>query len=339
MGRNFGIKMEEFYIQWHINDRCNLRCIHCYQDDFSGERELSKEGLILISENILNTMEKWKARVSISLTGGEPLLKPELWDLLSYLENRERISEINLITNGTLLNLYLEKILNSSLNKIFVSLDGTTPETNDYIRGKGNFRKVLENIKVLKEKSPFKIFIMFTLMNSNYEEAKELFFFSKSLGIEGFILERFFPLGQGRDIPQELVSKERLLNLYREIFKQCKEDFSLRDVLSTRALQVNFVGDKANLYLAECVVARYGLAILPHGGVFPCRRFTFEIGNLLYDSLDVLWEKSSLLNSLRQKENLKGRCGKCKIKNCFGCRAMVYTKTGDYLEEDADCFG
>jgi len=70
---------DPFYIQWHITNFCNLRCKHCYQDDFSKKSDLDGAGLKIISDNILAALKTWDRTACIHLTGGEPLLKPELF--------------------------------------------------------------------------------------------------------------------------------------------------------------------------------------------------------------------------------------------------------------------
>ena len=74
-----------FHIQWHITNLCNLRCRHCYQEDFSKNCDLDWTGLQRISKNVLTTLQAWNRKASIHLTGGEPLLKPELFLLLDDL--------------------------------------------------------------------------------------------------------------------------------------------------------------------------------------------------------------------------------------------------------------
>ena len=78
--------IQTFYIQWHMTNSCNLRCRHCYQDDFSEERDLDWTGLRKVSDNLLTTLKEWDRQACIHLTGGEPLLKPELFPLLSFLK-------------------------------------------------------------------------------------------------------------------------------------------------------------------------------------------------------------------------------------------------------------
>src|SRR5512136_3001974 len=95
---------DSFYIQWHITNLCNLRCSHCYQDDFSRKDDLDWPELKRVCDNILNTLKAWGRTACIHLTGGEPLLKPELFLLLDYLNSQPAIDEIGIISNGLPIN-------------------------------------------------------------------------------------------------------------------------------------------------------------------------------------------------------------------------------------------
>ncbi len=64
-----------FYVQWHLLDRCNLRCRHCYQDNFSANSELAWPDLELVLSHLLFTMKEWRTSLEVALTGGEPFLK------------------------------------------------------------------------------------------------------------------------------------------------------------------------------------------------------------------------------------------------------------------------
>jgi radical SAM protein with 4Fe4S-binding SPASM domain len=108
-------------------------------------------------------------------------------------------------------------------------------------------------------------------------------------------------------------------------------------LLPYQAFQVNFNGEEPELLGAPCVIGRDGLCIMPEGSVFPCRRFPIPIGNLMNESLKEIWESSSLLDQLRKKENLKGRCGKCEIEDCRGCRSLALALTTDPFAEDPHC--
>jgi MoaA/NifB/PqqE/SkfB family radical SAM enzyme len=80
--------IDEFYIQWHITDRCNLRCPHCYQEVYNSKSELSLSDLRKIADQITNALKKWKKKGRIALTGGEPFLKSEIFPLTPIFAER-----------------------------------------------------------------------------------------------------------------------------------------------------------------------------------------------------------------------------------------------------------
>jgi len=328
-----------FHIQWHITNLCNLHCKHCYQEDFSKEYDLDWGGLKKISNNILGTLNQWNQTATIHLTGGEPLLKQELFPLLKDLDQSPVVEELGIITNGLLINQDVIQRLSkfSKLKKIKISLDGPDEETNDSIRQEDTFNRVIENISLIKKKSSFEIILMFTVMRRNFRSLSAFFKLSQELGTDGFIIERFIPLGRGRERMDEVLNKEE----WRELIETLLNLFSIDEknaLLPYQAFQVNFHGEGPELLGAPCVIGKDGLCIMPEGIVFPCRRFPIPIGNLMNESLKEIWGSSSLLDQLRNKKNLKGRCGKCEIEDCRGCRSLALSLTGDYLEEDPHCW-
>ena len=330
---------EQFYIQWHITNLCNLRCKHCYQDDFSGKNDLNWSDLKKVSENVLSSLRGWNKTACIHLTGGEPLLKPELFLLLDDLDQESIVDELGIITNGLLIDREIMRRLSgfSKLRKIKVSLDGGDAETNDSIRQKGTFDRVMRNLPLIKKEERFEIIFMFTVMKRNFRSLPSLIHLCRDLGVHGLIIERFIPLGRGRESLNEVLSKEEWKEMVRMLsdFISTEEEHSF---LPYQAFQVNFNGEEPELLGAPCVVGVDGLCIMPEGNVFPCRRLPISIGNLLEAPLKQIWEESELLEKMRRKENLKGRCGRCEITDCWGCRSLALALTGDYLEEDPHCW-
>jgi radical SAM protein with 4Fe4S-binding SPASM domain len=331
---------DSFYIQWHITNLCNLHCKHCYQDDFSKKGELDGAELKKVSDNLLSTIREWDQKACIHLTGGEPLLKPELFLLLSDLDQQLVVEELGIITNSLPIDREMMRRLSgfSKLKKIKISLDGANAEINDSIRQKGTFDKVMRNLPLIKETGRFEILFMFTVMKRNFKNLPSLFKLCQDLSIDGLIIERFIPLGRGREIMGEVLSKEE----WKEIIKMLLDFFPIREedysFLPYQAFQVSFNEEEPELLGAPCVVGVDGLCIMPEGNVFPCRRFPISIGNLLETPLKKIWEESDLLEELRKKENLKGKCGRCEMRDCRGCRSLALALTGDYHEEDPHCW-
>jgi MoaA/NifB/PqqE/SkfB family radical SAM enzyme len=133
---------DPFYIQWHITNYCNLHCRHCYQDDFSKDKDLDWAGLEKISDTILRTMEAWDRRACIHVTGGEPLLKPEIFQLLEYLDQSRWVDDLRLITNGLCFNRQFSKALAiPKLGKMKISLTGQRRRPMTPFRQRGYLRR------------------------------------------------------------------------------------------------------------------------------------------------------------------------------------------------------
>jgi len=330
---------EQFYIQWHVTNLCNLRCKHCYQDDFSEKRDLDWAGLERVCDNLLNAMREWGKTACIHLTGGEPLLKPALFPLLARLDRHPMVEELGIITNGLFLDQEIMRRLCrfSKFRKMKISLDGGDAKTNDSIRQRGAFDKVMENLRLIKEAERFEILFMFTAMKGNFRSLPSLLRLGQDENIDGLIIERFIPLSGGRKMNNEVLGREDWKEMVGMLVDFVSIEEAEQSLVPYQAFQIKFSEEEPELLGAPCIIGVDGLCVMPDGSVFPCRRFPVSIGNLLNDPLRKIWEESDLLEKLRRKENLKGKCGSCGIANCRGCRSLTLALTGDYLAEDPHC--
>ncbi len=266
------IPIDSFYVQWHILDRCNLRCMHCYQDDFSNNREPDWERLKENADNLLETMAAWGVKLDAALTGGEPFLKPELFQLLQYLDQSPQVGTLSVISNGTILPDYAQELAKlPKMKEIRISLDGVTPETNDGIRGKHTLAKVLDNIAAWKRLG-LPVVIMFTVMKQNRHEIGSLLDFGRKHGVSGIIIERFFPIGQGSAGDTDILNGEEFLEIWRELLEQIGVSAEPEELSPYRAIRIDFEGDdgdEVDVLGSGCVVAKDGMALLPEGSVLP----------------------------------------------------------------------
>lgn len=330
--------IKKLYFQWHITNTCNFRCRHCYQEDFSAESELDLAGLITIHNNIVSSAPE--ANTVINLTGGEPLLRRDFFDLLFYLDGHKTTEEIFVITNASLIDEdVIEKFKRAGkLRQLKVSLDGAAAATNDSIRGKGTFKRVLDKINFIKRNSSLEVIIMLTVMKSNSYELPALARLCGDLGVDGLIIERFIPLGQSSPLKSEAIAADDWARIVRESFELADSSPEERDFVIHKAFWLQFENGRRQLMGAECNLGEDNFAIMPDGGLLPCRRFGLPIGNLLRKNfLDIIAD-SRVMKDITDKKKLKGRCGVCDIGSCRGCRAMAYALTGDYLSEDNLCF-
>jgi radical SAM protein with 4Fe4S-binding SPASM domain len=223
------------------------------------------------------------------------------------------------------------------LKKIKISLDGADAQTNDAIRSKGVFEKVTQNISRMREEKRFEIIVMFTVMKKNFKNLPSLFNLCRDSGINGLIIERFIPLGKGKGVMNEVLGREEWNEMIGMLFRFFSIEGEEDSPFPYQAFQISFTGEEPELLGAPCVIGVDGLCIMPEGNVFPCRRFPVSIGNLLQTPLRQIWEESDILEKLRERKNLKGKCGKCEMEGCRGCRSLALALTNDYLAEDPHC--
>ena len=343
--------IDEFYIQWHITDRCNLRCPHCYQEVYNSKSELSLSDLRKIADQITNALKKWKKKGRIALTGGEPFLKSEIFPLMEYLEQDESVWRIGVLTNGILIN---DDIVNrlkefTKLYYIQISLDGTTQETNDFIRGKGSFKKAINSFRLLHD-NEINTRLMYTVHKKNFHDVTSLIDLAISENIKTLTIERFVPEGKGAEFKDWFLSKDEIHKLFQEISQRSELEYQKGtplQIIKYRTLWAMIDPDRTKIpdvpleidLGGMCSIGIDSLTILPDGTVLPCRRLPIPIGNLTNDSIFKIWYTSDLLWEIRNKNNLKGKCNKCElIPRCSGCRAIAYAMTGDYLSEDPQCW-
>ena len=327
----------EFYFQWHLTDKCNLRCKHCYHEDYR-EEGLPKDQLIKIAMHLSEALKEWGKIGSFSITGGEPFTRrDDLFELLAFLETQTEIGHFDILTNGMLID---DKIINqllafNKLRRIQLSLEGLE-DTNDKIRGKGSFKAITEKIRSLN-KAGLKTSVMITIGKHNKDEVISLAEELGKMGVEAFVVDRFIPEGQSAELRNWILSSDEIKNVYERSYAYFKETLSPR-MLLYRTLFCLVNPDDEHIG-AMCSVGNNALTIMPNGDVFPCRRLPLKLGNLALNTIYEIWYKNPLLWEFRNPTNLKGKCKECEyVPVCRGCRAFAYAMTGDYLQEDSQCW-
>ena len=140
------------YLRFSVTDRCDLRCRYCMPQKMKftqKEDSLSVKEMKIISKIFFDLGFK-----KIRITGGEPLIRRDILDFLSFLNSKLKsklISEISLTTNGTMLSKYAKQIHQNGIRRINVSLDSLIPEKYSFITNGGNLKKVLDGIFDVKK--------------------------------------------------------------------------------------------------------------------------------------------------------------------------------------------
>lgn len=329
----------EFYFQWHITEKCNLRCEHCYHDGYTSANELNLDQLFQVADNMDDALRSWKRAGTLSVTGGEPLVvREKLVPLLEHLDRKVTVSYYDLLTNGSLIDGDILTRLRAlkRLRRIQLSLEAADEDLNDRIRGGGSFRKTLSAIRMLK-KNGFQVAVMMTLSRINMDGIEPLIDLLMDEGVDTFAAERFVPEGSGKGMQDAFLTPHEIKDAFEIIYSVAVRNGRPR-VLLYRPLFA-LLNSEDETVGALCSVGNNALTIMHDGTIFPCRRLPIPIGNALTDTFYKVWYTSELLWKIRDARNIKGKCGECHlIPVCRGCRAMAYAVNGDYLGEDPQCW-
>jgi radical SAM protein with 4Fe4S-binding SPASM domain len=343
-----------FTVQWHITDRCNLQCTHCYRDE--KVKDLSLAHLKKIADNILRGIKTLQVFPCFALSGGEPFLREDLFELIEYL-HQKGVTSILMETNGTLLTSEVTQSLihhSPPVATIQVSLDGSTPSVHDSIRGKGSFEKALSGLKRIIKDTNLYTTISYTFHQQNMDDIPSIVQLGESLSIDTLYLTRLVPIGHGKEI--DLLTPEQTRNVLsylhekNEEFKKSKEkkpviaeNRCLFHLTNPEEAVTRYKSGKGRLGNA-CAVGSSTFTILPDGTALPCRRLPIPLGNLQKESFLDIWFKNDLLWDFRRRQKtLKGKCRQCPFLEytglCDGGAACVsYGYYHDYTQPDPQCW-
>jgi MoaA/NifB/PqqE/SkfB family radical SAM enzyme len=178
---------------FEITHRCNLRCIHCCID----AKYMVSSNIDLSTTEIITALDKiiaWKPE-HIALTGGEPLIRNDLFVILKHLR-KNYTGQVQVLTNGTLINEINAKKLCKYVDQIDISLDGIDEETCSIVRGEGVFTKVLKSIEILHNYRFYNISLSIALGDKNYYLEDDFVKLNEKLGTTPLI-RTFEPVGRG----------------------------------------------------------------------------------------------------------------------------------------------
>lgn len=345
------IKGYEFFIQWHLTERCNLRCAHCYQETAPSGQELSFPEIVSVIEEVAEMLAAWRLAYGIEfspsfhVTGGEPLLHRHLPAILAEMKNRN--FAVYLLSNGTLITeSWAEKLAALKVDGVQVSLEGPG-QIHEDIRGAGSFAAALSGAKNLVG-AGVKVIFNTTLSRLNAASFLNLVPLSLSLGVQELGCARLVPAGRGEALLDQMLSPEELLGFYQEVLSLEVNglDVGSGDPLANQmgGGEVPEAGEDDSFPWGGCAAGVSGLTLLPDGTILPCRRLPVPLGNVRRDRLREIWAASPVLEALRDKSRYPGKCGSCKRwAQCRGCRAIAYACSRaqgapDFLAPDPQCF-
>lgn len=336
----------DFFVQWHLTERCNLRCRHCYQ--LGAVSELRYDEICRAIDNVKSAIEGWateyKMQMSPSLhfTGGEPLLRKDLFLIMSYAHDRG--FSTSLMSNGTLIDAgTAEHIAKAKVDDVQISLDGLEA-THDSLRGRGSFQETLKGIRN-QVRQGIEVNINLTVSRLNVGETDGLVHLAEELGVSAIAFSRLVPTGRGKELSSEALTPEEVADFYERLRKykdKRKVVVTSRDPLAAIA-DIEGEIPRSEMPIAGCAAGVFGVTIASDGTVMPCRRMDLPLGNIKNVSFRELWASSPVLWSLRRRQDYHDGCKSCRYwAVCRGCRAIALAFSRaqggeDYLGPDPQC--
>jgi len=333
-------------IAWEVTRSCNLSCVHCRAAANCGTYpgELSTEKCFHLIDEIATMSSP-----VIILTGGEPLLRPDIFEIASY--GTDKGLRMVMATNGTLVNsVVAKKMIQSGIKRVSISIDGKDAASHDTFRQeKGAFAGAMAGISAMKD-AGMEFQINTTITTANLNQIKDILELAKKLGAAAHHIFLLVPTGRGRDLAEQAITaaeyEETLLWFHQESL-DCS--IQLKATCAPHYFRIMHQQKgkikehkKPTGHFHEMTRGCLGgisFCFISHvGQVQPCGYLELDCGNVQKQNFAEIWKNSDVFRNLRDLSKYGGKCGKCEfIKVCGGCRARAYEATGDYLAEEPLC--
>mgnify|MGYP001251073077 CR=1 FL=1 len=348
-------------VAWESTVACNLACVHC-----RASAQTSPEPDELTTAEVFDLIDQLAefSRPIFVISGGEPLMRPDIYDIAAY--GTQRGLRVAVSPNGTLLTSEaVAKLQKAGVQRISVSIDGSTSARHDAIRGvPGAFESAMAGLTRCRE-AGLGFQLNTTVMRQTRDGLSAVRDLAVQIGAEAWHVFMLVPTGRGK-IDDE-VSPQEYEEILQEIYAMTKTSpipirvtcgpHFMRIVAQHRREdrdQPNLVrprqgpglgkgngrGHPGNLDRTTrgCLAGDGYCFISYRGDITPCGYFPVVAGNIRQQPFRDIYLDSALFRSLRRLEDYGGKCGACEfLRVCGGCRARAYSLTGDYLAEEPYC--
>jgi AdoMet-dependent heme synthase len=357
--KNVDFHQAPYLVIWETTRACDLACVHCRAEAVPerSDRELSTAE----AKRLLEGARSF-GRPLFVLTGGDPLKRPDVVELVEYgaslgLRMAMTPSGTPLMTREVLVELR-----DAGLTRLAVSLDGSTAAIHDAFRGvEGSWSWTLSMLRTARELG-LSTQVNTTVTRRNLEDFDGLCELMTGLGIA--LWSVFFLVPTGRARPEDVASAasfEAVFNRMYDLSAVAPFDIKstaapqYRRVILQRQVAERRAGGRSaspapltagvGFSLADGVGRARGVndgdgfVFVSHEGeIYPSGFLPVSAGNVRQDDLVDVYRRSPLFRALRNRDALRGKCGVCEYRAvCGGSRARAWATTGDVLESDPYC--
>ncbi|CAH1203881.1 Putative mycofactocin radical SAM maturase MftC [Paenibacillus plantiphilus] len=348
--RDYGVN--PFIVIWEVTRACALKCLHCraeaqYKPD---PRQLSfEEGKRLIDDIAMMDNPLFV------FTGGDPLMRPDLFELARYAIDVKKLS-VSMTPSATpkVTRKAIQQAKDVGLSRWAFSLDGSSAEIHDHFRGtKGSYALTMNGIQYLQELQ-IPIQVNTTVSNYNLHDLVKISEKVKEMG--AVLWSVFFLVPTGRGMEKDMITPQQHEDVMKWLCQvQQRMPYGVKATEAPHYRRV-FVQEKlrqgeqgtaeAGIKRADLLGRAHkgvndgdGFVFISHtGDVYPSGFLPVRCGNVREQPLTDIYRHSPIMKELRDRSLLKGKCGVCEFKAlCGGSRARAYAVTHDYLESDPYC--
>jgi len=342
-----------YVVSWNLTYRCNLVCEHCYldagarpkvvgDDAFADRRELSTDGCRRVVDEIVSLAPE----ALTILTGGEPLLRRDILDIVRYANERGLWVVVG--TNGVRITDNLaRRLADEGVRGMSLSLDALDAEQHDRFRGvRGAWDNTVRGAGVLREVGlPF--LVQTTVAKHNADGLDAIAdYVHDEMRARVWNLYFLVQTGRGRFVSDVAAEEyDDVLAALSRIQKRYSGRMIVNAKCAPHYVKQLLAEDPDSPFVRTyvggaggCPAGTHYFGIRPNGDVTPCPYLPVFGGNLERESLRDIWNESEPFVRIRQRKELGGRCGACELNRlCGGCRARAFGSTGDYMAEDPLC--
>jgi radical SAM protein with 4Fe4S-binding SPASM domain len=339
-----------FILPWRCTQACTSNCLHCgFASNPPASNALGTEETKRIADKIYDFGATY-----FGISGGEPLLRKDLPEIIGYAKNIGM--NVSLITNGYFLdNQILDTLVRYGV-RVSLSIDGRE-EINDAIRGKGAYTKAVSAMEKTSKAGLLDCLVATlcnvdaTHSNVNPADLEHIIELAEEYGARWVVIHGFIPFNNTKEHLAKAPSSQQYEKIWNQVYDlrlkyKGKPEINVycpffARVAKQRGLP-NFENWFNNFFLGRCSIAGKYMSVIENGDVIPCSfNDRIRLGNVQNKGLKQIWtelQTSELTVKLKDRSNLKGKCGVCEFREiCGGCRTRAELYTGDIFGSDPAC--
>lgn len=320
-------------LSYNVTRECNMKCSHCYIN--ATDKKLEDELTTQEAKALIDQIHQVSSPLLI-LSGGEPLLRPDIFELIEY--GSKKGLKMGLGSNGYLIDdSVAKKLKDAGIATVSISLDSNIPAQHDEFRGvTGAWEKAVNACKVLRKKGVL-VQVNTTLTHDNFNQIDDIMTLAESIGVENFHL--FFLVPTGRGVKLTDISPQKYEEMITKTFaKVHKHRLNVRPSCAPQFMRIaQGMGLDMRQWIRGCIAGLHYCRIYANGEVTPCPYLPIKLGNIKEKSFKEIWTNAEIFKALRSPDSLKGKCGVCEYKTiCGGCRARAYGLSSDFIDYCGD---